>query len=114
MVAVYARGWSILDIDFTGGSSVTFALNPEDKMTIAEVRNELEDTDLETKNLLVVERGESGTRFSIDTSEQSVDSVKQIILDTFDDKLQMFSVEVGAAYTIQRWYFYRHPERSLG
>ncbi len=95
MAAVYARGWSLLDIDFTGGTSVTFALNPDDKMTIAEVRDALVETELDTKNLLVVERGESGTRFSIDTSEQSVDSVKQVILDTFDDKLQMFSVEIG-------------------
>ncbi|MGD9634763.1 MAG: protein translocase subunit SecD [Pirellulales bacterium] len=95
MVAVYARGWNMLDIDFTGGSSVTFALIPEDKMSIAQVRDSLEGTALETKNLLVVERGNSGTRFSIDTSEQSVDSVKQIILDTFDDKLLMYSVDTG-------------------
>jgi SecD/SecF fusion protein len=96
MAAVVGRGWSLLDIDFTGGSSVTFALNPEDKSTIAEVRNALVDTSLGTKNLLVVERGKSGTRFSVDTSEQSVDGVKQVITDTFDDKLQMFSVEIGA------------------
>jgi SecD/SecF fusion protein len=95
LTAVVGRGWSLLDIDFTGGSSVTFALNPDDKMTIAEVRDALVETELRTKNLLVVERGESGTRFSIDTSEQSVDGVKQVLLETFDDKLQMFSVEIG-------------------
>jgi SecD/SecF fusion protein len=96
MTAVVGRGWSMLDIDFTGGSSVTFALNPEDKSTITEVRAALVETDLGAKNLLVVERGDSGTRFSVDTSDQSVDDVKQVITDTFDDKLQMFSVGVGA------------------
>jgi SecD/SecF fusion protein len=95
MAAVYSRGWSLLDIDFTGGSSVTFVVNPESKMSISDVRSELEETDLATRNLLVVERGTSGTRFSVDTSEQSVDNVKQVILDTFDDKLQMYTVEVG-------------------
>jgi SecD/SecF fusion protein len=96
MFATYSRGWSLLDIDFTGGSSVTFALNPENKMGIGAVRDALVETPLGEKNLLVVERGQTGTRFSVDTSDQSVDEVKQVILDTFDDKLQMFSVEAGA------------------
>jgi SecD/SecF fusion protein len=96
MVAAYARGWSLLDIDFTGGSSVTFALNPDDKMSIGDVRDALVATPLGEKNLVVVERGKTGTRFSVDTSDQSVDEVKQIVLDTFDDKMQMFSVEIGA------------------
>lgn len=95
LAAVYSRGWSLLDIDFTGGSSVTFVMNPDNKMSISDVRSELEGTDLATRNLLVVERGTSGTRFSVDTSEQSVDNVKQVVLDTFDDKLQMYTVEVG-------------------
>ena len=34
MVAVYIRGQQMLDIDFTGGSSVTFVLNPDDKMDV--------------------------------------------------------------------------------
>lgn len=95
LVATYVRGWGMLDIDFTGGSSVTFGLKPDDKMSIAEVRDALVETELRTKNLLVVERGESGTRFSIDTSEQSVSDVKQVILDTFGNRLQMYSVQVG-------------------
>jgi SecD/SecF fusion protein len=71
-------------------------LNPENKMGIGAVRDALVETPLGEKNLLVVERGQTGTRFSVDTSDQSVDEVKQVILDTFDDKLQMFSVEAGA------------------
>ncbi len=95
MAAVVSRGWSLLDIDFTGGSTVAFVLNPDDKMTIAQVRKALEETDLATKNLLVVERGQSGTRFSVDTSDQSVDNVKKIVTKTFGDKLQMYSVSIG-------------------
>jgi SecD/SecF fusion protein len=54
MFAVYKRGGQMLDIDFTGGSSVTFALNESDKMPIAEVRDVLEDSELADKNLLIV------------------------------------------------------------
>ena len=46
MVAVYFRGSSLLDIDFTGGSSVTFALNDKDKMPLGDVRDALAKTEL--------------------------------------------------------------------
>ena len=95
MVAVVKRGWSLLDIDFTGGSSVTFVLDQGDKMSIAEVRSALDGTELGGKNLVVVERGESGTHYSVDTSEQSVDRVKQVVQKAFAGKLQMYSVRVG-------------------
>ncbi len=96
MVAAYGRGEKLLDIDFTGGTSVSFALNRADKMPIAQVRRTLASTELDTKNLLVVEQGTSQTRYQIDTSEQSVDRVKEVIREAFAGKLQMYSVELGA------------------
>jgi SecD/SecF fusion protein len=95
MAAVAGRGWQLLDIDFTGGTSVTFVLNPEHAMDIGTVRDALEESDLKGKNLVVVERGDSKTRYSLDTSEQSVEDVKAAIEKTFAGKLQMFSVEVA-------------------
>ena len=53
----------MLDIDFTGGSSVTFTLKDSDKMPIAEVRDALDETELADKNLLIVERGDTNTRY---------------------------------------------------
>jgi SecD/SecF fusion protein len=96
MTAVYSRGQKLLDIDFTGGSSVTFALDEADKMPISEVRAALSDTALADRNLVVVERGMSQTRYTIDTSEQSVDTVKETVQQAFADKLQVYSVEIGA------------------
>ena len=93
MGAVYARGKQLLDIDFTGGSSVTFTLKESASMPIAEVRAALGETELADKNLLIVERGDTNTRYQIDTSEQSVDKVKQIIAQTFGDKLMTYSIE---------------------
>ena len=48
----------------------------------------------------------------IDTSEQSVDEVKEIVRDTFGDKLQMFSVELGDAQAVQRRRLHRHRGRD--
>jgi SecD/SecF fusion protein len=94
MVAVYTRGGDLLDIDFTGGSSVTFTLREQGKMPISDVRNALVDTELADKNLLVVERGTTNTRFTIDTSEQSVEAVKDILSEEFGDRLMTYSVQV--------------------
>src|SRR4029077_4196400 len=59
MIAVYYRGSNLLDIDFTGGSSVSFSLNqPVDYKNVA---NTLSKTELADKNLLLVERGKTST-----------------------------------------------------
>jgi SecD/SecF fusion protein len=92
MVAVYFRGPQLLDIDFTGGSSVTFALKPSERMPIADVREALSETELADKNLLIVERGTTNTRYQLDTSEQSVDKAKQIINTSFGEKLMTYSL----------------------
>jgi SecD/SecF fusion protein len=93
MVAVYARGSQLFDIDFTGGTSVSFILKPEAKMPISDVRAALSETELADKNLLIVERGNTNTRYQFDTSEQSVDKVKEIIAQSFGGKLMTSSLE---------------------
>jgi len=50
---------------------------------INEVQAALDKTDLSGKNLLVVRNGEQDTRYTVNTSEQAVDKVKQTIVDTF-------------------------------
>jgi SecD/SecF fusion protein len=93
MFAVYMRGERMLDIDFTGGSSVTFALNESDKMPIADVRDVLEDSELADKNLLIVELGKSNTRYSIDSSIPSVSEVQKILGAEFGEKLRTYSFD---------------------
>jgi SecD/SecF fusion protein len=92
MGAAYMRGTQLLDIDFTGGSSVTFTLKQDAKMPISDVRNILMDSALAEKNLLIVERGTTGTRYTVDTSEQSVDDVKDVLRKKFGDKLMTYSI----------------------
>ncbi len=92
MVAVYMRGSQLLDIDFTGGSSVTFTLNEKDRISRAEVEESLHKTELGDRNLLVVELGNDGTAYTIDTSEQSVDKVEEILINEFGQKLKKYSL----------------------
>jgi SecD/SecF fusion protein len=105
MGAVFARGKQLLDIDFTGGSSVTFMLKESAAMPISEVRAALGETELADKNLLIVERGDTNTRYQLDTSEQSVDKVKQVISQTFADKLMTYSIEFGNLKTFTEGEF---------
>ncbi len=63
-------------------------------MPIAEVRQAMEETGL--KNLLVVEQENTNTRYSIDTSEQSIDKVEQAIAKKFGDKLMTYTVVIAS------------------
>lgn len=94
MFAVYQRGSDLLNIDFTGGSSVTMVLKEGNKMTFSEVADALAESDLKDKNLSIVEVGDTGTRFTISSVEQDVEAVQKILQDKFGDKLQTYKVEV--------------------
>ncbi len=91
LTAVCFRGGRMLDIDFTGGSSVTFRLKPSAKTPISEVRDALETTELADKNLVIVELGNENTRYTID-SAATVDQVKSIVTSVFGDKLMTFNL----------------------
>lgn len=99
MIAVYYRGGNLLDIDFTGGSSVAFTLNKP--VSLPKVRDALANTELGNKNLLVVERGGTGKEYTVDTSEQSVDAVKNVISKEFGNKLKTYSFEYRDLKTVK-------------
>ncbi|TWT77368.1 bifunctional preprotein translocase subunit SecD/SecF [Posidoniimonas polymericola] len=100
LFSVFGRGSGILDIDFTGGASVTQVLAEGVDMGIAEVRDtvaaaQVGEETLGDKNLTVTERGEGGKRFTVRSSVEDVDSVKQALTDAFGDKLLKNSVAIG-------------------
>jgi SecD/SecF fusion protein len=93
VVALAQRGSDLLNIDFTGGSSVTMVLRDQDKMTFSEVMDALAATDLNDKNLSIVEVGTTGTRFTVSTVESDVDAVQKTLQEKFGDKLKTYHVE---------------------
>lgn len=102
LVATFKRGQDLLDIDFTGGTSVTMVFKDDVNLNYAEVYKQLvEKTDLEDANLQVVARGTDNRSFTVDTSIDSVDEVKRILEHAFEGQLKTFVVEVRdvAPYT---------------
>ncbi|QDV75468.1 protein translocase subunit SecD [Botrimarina mediterranea] len=107
LAGVFGRGTNLLDIDFTGGSSVTMVLKQDEAMSIAEVTEAL-TPELGDKNLLVVARTDDDNveaapqnRYTISTNVDDVDAVEALIVELFGDKLQTFDVQLGEpeAYT---------------
>ncbi len=93
LAATYNRGQDLLNIDFTGGTSVTMVL--QEPESINNVRAVLEETELVDKNLLVVARGESGGRYTINSSVEEVIDAEAIIAEAFAGKLQQYDMAVG-------------------
>lgn len=95
LFGVFGRGSNLLNIDFTGGSSVTLVLDEESKMPFGEVKDLLEETELAEANLTVVERGDTSTRYTVNTSNDDVTGVESLLATAFGDKLKTYQVSVG-------------------
>jgi SecD/SecF fusion protein len=94
LIAVVGRGRDMLDIDFTGGSSVTIVLDEDHKKNFAEVMEVLQKSPLAEANLSLVEVDNSGTRYTVTTINDNVDDVERIIKESFGDSLQTYRVDV--------------------
>ncbi len=93
--AVVSRGYGILDIDFTGGSSVHILFKQQQET--AYVRSEVGDR---LPDATVVSVGEENLEFKIDTSLDDRDAVQQELQAIFGEKLQTNTVEIGDYSTI--------------
>ena len=94
IVATANRGEDLLNIDFTGGSSVMMMLKQDSAMNFSEVKDKLEHTELAQKNLSLVEVGGTGHRYTVSSIEEDVVGVQQLLHDTFGDDLQTYEVAV--------------------
>jgi SecD/SecF fusion protein len=94
LAGIWSRSKDLLNIDFTGGSSVTMVLNEDHKMAYSEVKKTLDGTELADKNLSLVEVGETNTRYTVSSVEQNVHAVQEILHTTFSDQLKTHQVEL--------------------
>ncbi|WP_165230393.1 protein translocase subunit SecD [Aquisphaera insulae] len=103
LVAFFARGRTMYNIDFTGGTLVTIRLNESDPMVqslsesrraefVREKASTLPDVTVES---LRVTKDASLTRFNIRTTEQDTKSVKDKILEAFGPSLAKVEMTVG-------------------
>lgn len=107
IASLFARGSSILDIDFAGGSSVQFRLSestPSDKVREIVKPKMVNDEGEEmpyTINGVTMDGAEDGTIFKLDSSEDQVDLLKKAVAQAFLDdgsvNLITYNVKVSPA-----------------
>jgi SecD/SecF fusion protein len=95
LIAAGARRNDLLDIDFTGGSSVQFVLREDQKMPFDEVMDVLQETNLADANLSLVEVGNTQTHYTVTTVDDNVREVEQILTDAFAGKLETYEISVS-------------------
>ena len=96
IAAVSYRGDDLLNIDFTGGSSVTMVFKEDQKMEFTEVKELLDQqADLAEKNLTLVEVGETNTQYTVSCVEQDVARLQEILAETFGEKLETYHVQAS-------------------
>ena len=102
LAAVSQRGNDLLNIDFTGGSSVTMVLDDDQPMQFTEVKAALDETELTEQNLSLVEVGQEGTglRYTVSSVNQDVEGVQTLLHDTFGENLKTYSLEVSGIAAI--------------
>ena len=101
LFGVFGRGSSLLNIDFTGGSSVTMVLDQEGAKPIAEIEAALAEP-LADKNLVVVGRGDTlddeasaNTRYTVSSSVDNVEEIEALLAETFGDDLKTYELTIG-------------------
>jgi SecD/SecF fusion protein len=108
LFGVYRLGDEILDIDFTGGGSVTFST--KDEPADAEVRSLVRDAmdsmddgehrnETLTVNRVEVEGRESGKVWKVDSSLANVDTLQKVIGSALD--IDRYNVEAGQVVPIR-------------
>ncbi|HTM56091.1 MAG TPA: protein translocase subunit SecD [Pirellulales bacterium] len=94
-VATVMRGSELLDIDFTGGSSVQVVFS--DKHDIADVRAAVQ----ELPDVAVSAVGEQQLEYKVDTSEPEIAKVQELLQQKFGDALLTYHMSFGPLVTIE-------------
>lgn len=97
LAAVTMRGKDLLDIDFTGGSSVQLVFVEGKQLSTAQVREAV----AELPDVAVSSVGEGGTEFKIDTSDNDIQHVQSILQKTFGDSLETYGMSFGELAMIE-------------
>lgn len=117
LVAVFDRAGDLLNIDFTGGSSVTMVFEKGQEMEYDDVKKIIEEQpEFTDKNLSLVEVGERGTgvQYTVSSVEQDINAVQQILHKVFGEKLKTYKVETSEVIALpSESAFIRPPSRNV-
>ncbi|HEY2147963.1 MAG TPA: protein translocase subunit SecD, partial [Pirellulales bacterium] len=96
LFALWERGRTILDVDFTGGSEVQIAFEPNKAMDVSAVRKALEDPSVAAKlpdatvNAVTSASVTENTQFIIRTSNDNLKNVEAELAAVFGDRLRHY------------------------
>ncbi|HEV3415659.1 MAG TPA: protein translocase subunit SecF, partial [Pirellulales bacterium] len=96
IVAVCLRGSTILDVDFTGGSEVQIAFNPDKAEDVSQVRKALDQPDVAkilpdaTVSAVTSAKGQENTQFVVRTSNDKIREVEDELSKVFGDRLRHY------------------------
>jgi SecD/SecF fusion protein len=97
VVATVARGPELLDIDFTGGSSVQVLFAEDKPHDIAAVR----DAVAGLEDVAVSSVGEDRLAFKVDTSEPDIKKVQALLQEKFPGELRTYHMSFGPLAMIE-------------
>jgi len=97
VVAGTMRGKELLDIDFTGGSSVQVVFDDGHAQQISAVREAV----AELPDVAVSSVGEDGLNFKVDTSDGDVAHVQSVLQKAFTGSLKTYSMTYGELAKIE-------------
>jgi SecD/SecF fusion protein len=108
--AVFYRGQGLLDIDFTGGTSVQLAFKEGEGLNVGQVRESVASLpDVAVSSMTSSESG-GGIRYKIDTSEKDADLVETTLQEAFPGKLATYSMTFGEVTALES----NPPETEAG
>ena len=99
--AVFYRGQGLLDIDFTGGSSVQLAFKEGEGLDVAEVRQAVASLDDVAVSSMTSSESAAGTRYKIDTSVKDADLVEKTLQEAFPGRLATYSMDFGEVTSLE-------------
>ncbi|NBX29814.1 protein translocase subunit SecD [bacterium] len=95
LAAAWLRGQGLFDIDFTGGTSVQVAFQPDKGLEIGEVRKAVAVLPDVAVSAVTASDGTADLRYKIDTSLRDDDAVEGTLREVFPGRLATYSMGFG-------------------
>jgi len=95
LAAAWQRGQGLFDIDFTGGTSVQIAFQPDQALEISAVREAVASLPDVAVSSVTVGNAPANLRYKIDTSERDATAVERTLREAFPGRLATYSMGFG-------------------
>jgi SecD/SecF fusion protein len=99
LAAAWSRGAGLFDIDFTGGTSVQVAFQPDKPLDVAEVRRAVSALPDVAVSAVTAGDAVADTRYKIDTSLKDAAQVETALRESFPGRLATYSMGFGEVET---------------